>query len=80
MMGGISIKHHSFVYTQLNDQTFLFQAIQFRISHFLAFSLDFKLFYLTHRPYQVFLLQARVNLEALAIKEYSAFPKAPALL
>ena len=28
-----SIKHQSFVYTQLNDQTVLFQTIQFNISH-----------------------------------------------
>ena len=28
-----SIKHQLFVYTQLNDQTVLFQAIQFSISH-----------------------------------------------
>ena len=27
-----SVKHQSFVYTQLNDQTALFQAIQFSIS------------------------------------------------
>ena len=28
-----SIKHQSFVYTQINDQTVLFQTIQFSISH-----------------------------------------------
>ena len=28
-----SIKHQSFVHTQLNDQTVLFQTIQFSISH-----------------------------------------------
>ena len=39
-----SIKHHSFVYTQLNDQT-----IQFSISHLFAPSLNVKLFYLTHK-------------------------------
>ena len=37
-----SIKHQSFVYTQLNDQTVLFQAIQVSIS-------QHSLFYLTHR-------------------------------
>ena len=31
-------------------------------------------------PYQVLPLQARVDLEAMAIKGYSAFPKTPALL
>ena len=31
-----SIKHQSFVYTQLNDQTVLFLTIQFSISHFFA--------------------------------------------
>ena len=40
------------------------------------------LFYLTHRedPYQVLPLRARVDLGAMAMKGYSAFPKAPALL
>ena len=31
-------------------------------------------------PYQVLPLQARVDLGVIAMKEYSAFPKAPALL
>ena len=35
-----SIKHQSFVYTQLNDQTVLFKAIQFSISHLFALSLN----------------------------------------
>ena len=43
-----SIKHQSFKYTQLNDQTVLFQIIQFNISHLFAFSLNVKVFYLTH--------------------------------
>ena len=30
-----SIKHQSFIYTELNDQTVLFLTIQFSISHFL---------------------------------------------
>ena len=33
-----------FVYTQLNDETVLFQAIQFSISHLFALSLNVKLF------------------------------------
>ena len=44
-----SIKHHSFVCTQLNDQTVLFQMIQFSISHLFVLSLNVKQFYLTHR-------------------------------
>ena len=35
-----SIKHQSFVYTQLNYQTVLFLAIQFNISHLFAQSLN----------------------------------------
>ena len=44
-----SIKHHSFVYTHLNDETVLFQTIQFSISHLLAHSFNVKQFYLTQR-------------------------------
>ena len=44
-----SIKHLSFVYTQLNDQTVLFQTIQFSISHLFVLSLNVKQFYLIHR-------------------------------
>ena len=44
-----SIKHQSFIYTQLNDQTVLFQTIQFSISHLISLSLIVKQFYLTHR-------------------------------
>ena len=39
---------HSFVYTQLNDQTVPFQIIQFSISHLFALSLNAKQCYLTH--------------------------------
>ena len=49
MMYNNSIKHQSFVYTQLNDQTVLFQTIQFTKSHLFALSLNVKQFYLTHR-------------------------------
>ena len=38
------IKHQSFVYTQLNDQTVLFQTIPFSISHLFAHSLNVKQF------------------------------------
>ena len=40
-----SFKHQSFVYKQLNDQTLLFQTIQFSISQLFAL----KQFYLTNR-------------------------------
>ena len=43
-----SINRQSFVYTQLNDRTVLFQTIQFSISHELELSLNVKDFYLTH--------------------------------
>ena len=42
-----SIKHHSFVYAQLNDQTHLFLTIQSSISHLFALTLNVKQFYLT---------------------------------
>ena len=42
------IKHKSFVYIQLNDQTLLFLTIPFIISHFFALNLNVKQFYLTH--------------------------------
>ena len=39
-----SIKNQSFVYTQLTDQTVLFQTIQFSISHFFSLSSKVKQF------------------------------------
>ena len=60
-----SIKRQLFVYTQLNDQTVLFQAIQFSISYLFAFSLNVKQFYLT--PWigtnKVMPLRVRVDME-----------------
>ena len=44
-----SIKYQSFVYTQLNDQTILFETIQFIIGHLFAVSINAKQFYLAHR-------------------------------
>ena len=44
-----SIKHQSFVYTQLNDQTVLFPKIKFSISHLFAQTLNVKQYYLTDR-------------------------------
>ena len=40
-----SIKHQSFAYTKLNDQTVLFLTIHFCISHLFALSLNVKQFY-----------------------------------
>ena len=39
----------SHLFTQLNDQTVLFQTIQFCISHLFVHSLNVKQFHLTHR-------------------------------
>ena len=44
-----SIKPQSFVCIQLNDQTLVFQTIQFCISHLFALSLNDKQFHMTHR-------------------------------
>ena len=44
-----SLKHQPIVYTQLNDQTVLFQTYQFCIIPLFALSLNVKQFYLTHR-------------------------------
>ena len=71
-----SIQYQSFDYTQLNNQTVLFQAIQFSISHLFTFSLNVKQI----EPFQVLPLQARVDLGATAIKGYTTFPKTPTLL
>ena len=73
-----SIKHHLFVHTHLNDQTVLFQTIQFNI--ITQFKCQTLLFEAWIGPYQVLPLRARVDLEVMAMKGYSAFPKAPALL
>ena len=43
-----SIKHRSFVYPQLNDETVLFQTIQFSIRHMSAQRLNIKQICLTH--------------------------------
>ena len=44
---------HLFNYTQFNDQTLLFQTIQFSISHLFALSLNVKAFYLTQRHHPI---------------------------
>ena len=48
--------------------------IQLKISYFFAVSLNVKQFYLTHR-YDMLPLQAIVDLGAMAMKGYSAFPQ-----
>ena len=73
-----SIKHQSFVYTQLNHQTVLFQIIQFSIS--IQFKYQTVQFDLEIGPYQVLPLWTKVDLVVMAMKWYSAFLKAPALL
>ena len=57
-------------YKWLNNQTVLFQTIHFSTSHLFVLRLDVKQLYLTHR----------VDLGAMAMKGYAAFPKALALL
>ena len=56
------------------SQTVLIQTIQFRIS------MQLVLFNPLIGLYQVLPFRARVDLEAMAIKECSTFPKTPALL
>ena len=71
-----SIKHQSFVYTQLNYQIVLFLTIQFSMSFVSElFKCQIVLFDPLRGPFQVPSLQARV----MAMKVYSTFPKAPAL-
>ena len=77
MITNNSIKHQSFVYTQVNAETVLFQAIQLSISHLFAPSLNVKQFYL---PYQALPLRVGVDLGVIAMKGYSAFAKAPVVL
>ena len=66
------MKHQSFVYTQLNNQTVLFQTIQFSI-RYLGLRLNVKQFYLNRTLSGA----TRVDLGAWTMKGYSAFPKAP---
>ena len=60
-----SIRHQSFVYTQLNDQTIQFLTVQFSISHLFALSLDAKQSYLTRRydPIRCYHSETEWNLE-----------------
>ena len=73
-----SIKHKSFVYTQMIKQ---FNCKQFSRSHLFVLSLNVKQFYLFQiGPCQVLQLWVRVDLGAIAKKRYSTFPKVPELL
>ena len=65
----LNINH---LFTQSEDQTVLFQTIQFSLSHLFALSLNFKEFYLTLSGA---VTQVKVNLGAMAMKKYSIFPK-----
>ena len=73
-------KHQLFVYTQLKNKTVLFLTGQFSISRLFVYSLKVKEFDPEIGPYQVLPLWGRVDLGARAMKGYSTFPKAPALL
>ena len=62
------------------SKTFLFQAIQLAQTIHFSISMLLVLFNPKIGPYQVLPLKARGDLGAMAMKGYSAFPKAPALL
>ena len=62
------------------SKTFLFQAIQFTQTIQFSISMLLVLFNPQIGPYQVLPLRARVDLGAMAMKRYTAFPEAPALL
>ena len=64
-----SIKHQSFIYILLNVKTVLFQTIQ------LSISTQFSSIWHIDRT-----LWVKVDLGAMAMKEYSTFPNAPTLL
>ena len=71
----------SHLFTQLNNKTVLFLAIQFSISHLITqFESQTFLFCPLIGPYQVVPLRARVDLETMAMKGYSTFPKTLVLL
>ena len=67
------IKHQSFVYIQLNDQTVLFS-----ISHLFALSLNVKQFYLTHRsnPLRCYNFEPKSNERVLSIPQSSRITRA----
>ena len=75
-----SIKHESFVFTHLDDQTVLFQTNNLTC-HFFALSLNVKQFYLTCRkePIKCYHSGPEWIWGWWQVKGHSAFPKAPTL-
>ena len=71
-----SMKHQLYIYTQLNDQTVLFQTIQFSTST--QFKCQTVLFDPWIGHYQVLPHQASAELGAMAMMEWIAISKAPA--
>ena len=67
---------NSYLFIQLNDQTVLLLRILFSISHLFGLSLNIQtvLFELQIGPYQELPPRVRVDLGAIAMKRYSAFP------
>ena len=75
-----SIKQ-SFVYTQLNDQTVLFKQFNFaEVIYLHSVWMSNSSIWLIVRTLSGITTPGRVDLGAIAMKRYSAFPKAPALL
>ena len=62
------------------SKTFLFQAIQFSQTIHFSISMPLVLFNPYIEPYQVLPHWSRVDLGAMAMKGFSAFPKAPVIL
>ena len=77
-----SIKHQSFVCTQLNDQTVLFLTIQFSICHLFALNLNVKQFYFTHREdsFRCYHFGLKWTWERWQWRSIIAFSKVSALL
>ena len=64
-----------------HNQTVLFQIVQFILSFvYTQFKRQAILFDLLIKPYQELPLRSRLDLGAMTMKEYTPFPKAPALL
>ena len=81
-----SIKHATFFNTRLNDQTFLFLAIQFSISHLFARSLNVSVIWSIYRtisgattPGQSLMMEKKGNEEVLSISQSSRITEASLL-
>ena len=72
--------HFKCKYGLIVKKNFLFQAIQFNQTIQFSISMLLVLFNPQIGPYQVLPRRARVDLGVMAMKGYSVFPKAPALL